>query len=584
MLVFLPGAAEIRDSLQSCVSVAQQHCARLLPLHGDLAPEDQDAAVAPSTVRKVICSTNVAESSVTIEGVSAVVDSGLARVATHSPWTGIARLDLTRISRSSCNQRAGRAGRTGPGIAVRLYTEEDFRRRPENLTVEIARTDLARTTLQLAGRKLAPEDLAWLHVPPPDALAQARRLLKDLEITNEFGVLTALGQLAETAPVHPRLATLVIRAAELGNTEEACTLAAILSTGRPRLPQTAGSKFHSGIEALLLATQLSNTARAARRQLLDLAQRVPSRRVDEHALEKAILLAFPDRVMRMRSQTWLLANGVSAQLDRASITSSEFAVALEVDERSGLQSPLVRIASPIEPSWLLDLFPESVESTGNLVWNRNDDRVERSEQLLYRKLVIEESLSRPPPGPEVERILLEKALDLGVESWKSQAEVARFLARVDFAAMHFIEFPAANKLLEDALHRLAENAVSLAELRAGEKNGALLACLQSAVDTRLLDEIAPAFFTLPNGRRARVEYSPGKSPSVASRLQDFIGLKMSPSVARGQVSLLLELLAPNGRPVQVTADLPSFWRNLYPQLRKELSRRYPRHSWPEPPN
>lgn len=580
LLVFLPGAAEIRDAVAACESAARPYAAAVLPLYGDLAPEQQDAAVASSAMRKIICSTNVAESSVTIDGVTAVIDSGLARVATHSPWTGLSRLEVTRVDRSSCVQRAGRAGRTGPGLAIRLYTEEDFLRRPQHLAPEILRADLSRTLLQLLAAGISPSELPWLDALPQPALDDALRLLRDLHLVDRDRRLTSLGKAAAASPVHPRLATLVLRATEFGDPGDAVSLAAILDSGRPRLPDNARGRFPSDVDALLTVAP----PQRARRPLHELARRVqpPSSPV-AHALEKAICCAFPDRVMRKRGVRWLLADAGSAQLDRTSATESEFAVALEVDDRSGQAQPLVRIACPIESNWLLDLFPQSIGAREALEWNREAERVEQTEQLLYRKLVIDENRARPRPGLDVAAMLLDKALEAGLDAWRSQPDVERFLARVEFTAAYVPSFPRGDELLRSALGQLACGFTSLRELREAEKNGTLLGLLQSVVDGRALDEIAPAALSLPSGRRARVDYRPGKPPSVASRLQDFFGLQASPSVARGAVPLLLELLAPNGRPVQVTTDLPSFWRNLYPQIRKELSRRYPRHSWPEAP-
>ncbi len=216
VLVFLPGAAEIRKTMSACEGIARQQGAKLLPLHGDLSPDEQDAAVRPSEQRKILCATNIAESSVTIDGVTAVIDSGVARVMTHSPWSGISRLQVERISKASAIQRAGRAGRTGPGIAIRLYSEDDFARRVPQSAPEILRADLAQFVLQLAAANLSPEALKWLTDPRPETLIHSRDLLMRLGALDEKGRITALGKRMALLPVHPRLSRFVVAAAELG--------------------------------------------------------------------------------------------------------------------------------------------------------------------------------------------------------------------------------------------------------------------------------------------------------------------------------------------------------------------------------
>jgi len=573
VLVFLPGAGEIRKAMAACEPAARQAGAKLFALHGDLSPGEQDQAVAPSASRKIICSTNVAESSVTIEGVEAVIDSGLARVLTHSPWSGLSRLDVEKISQSSAIQRAGRAGRTSAGIAVRLFPESDFVRRPHHLPPEILRADLSSTLLLLAAHGIAWDRLAWVDEPTLEMRTHARSLLASLTAVDSLGNVTRHGrQMAEWA-LHPRLGRFVLAAAEMGAKREACDLAARLSEGRVRLEH---GSYGSDIEAVL-AADLPFNARRLRQQLLDQV-RVPARgKADPQALEKALLLAFPDRVARKRGDRLLLANHASAQLDRGSFVHSDYLVALEVDERGG-QTPLVRIASGIEADWLLDFFPDSVETREELAWNREAERVEQRNELRYKQLVIDESSGPPSDAAAAAEFLAAKAIEAGAERFGDAEELGKLMRRVQFAARYLRD-----SIPEDvtalALRELAKGCSSFAEMR----NGGLLAVMESMLPMRRIDEIAPTHVQLPSGRRARIEYHDGRPPSVASRLQDFFGMKQTPTVARGAVPLVVQLLAPNQRPVQVTTDLVSFWKNLYPQVRKELSRRYPRHSWPEDP-
>jgi ATP-dependent helicase HrpB len=573
VLVFLPGAAEIRKAITACEPIARQVGAKLFPLHGDLTPEEQDQAVAPSATRKIICSTNVAESSVTIEGIEAVIDSGLARVLTHSPWSGLSRLNIEKISQSSAIQRAGRAGRTSAGIAIRLYPESDFVRRPHHLPPEILRADLSETMLLLAAHGIAWDRLQWLDQPSTDMLTHARDLLVKLTALDTQGNVTRPGSQMAEWPLHPRLARFVFAAAEMGAKREACDLAARLSEGRPRFDQRSHA---SDIDALL-AADLPYNARRLRQQLLDQVRISSRAKPDPHALEKALLLAFPDRVARKRGDRLLLSNGTSAQLDRNSFAHGEFMVAIEVDDRDG-QAPLVRIASAIEPDWLLELFPDRVETREELAWNREAERVEQRNQLRYEKLVIDESSGPPRDAQAAAEFLAGKAIEAGPERFADAEELGKLIRRVQFAST-YLKDAIPEDLQSAALRELARGCSSFAEMRAAS----LLDVLQTLLPMRRIDEIAPTHVQLPSGRRARIDYHDGRPPTVASRLQDFFGMKQTPTVARGEVPLVVELLAPNRRPVQVTTDLVSFWKNLYPQLRKELSRRYPRHSWPENP-
>ncbi len=580
VLVFLPGAAEIRKAMQACEPLSRRTGASVLPLHGDLSPEQQDATVGPCATRKIICSTNVAESSITIDGVQAVIDSGLARVMSYSPWSGLSHLRIEKISRASAVQRAGRAGRTGPGIAIRLYSEADFVRRPEQIPPEIARADLSHAVLLLAANGLHWEHLKWMDEPAPEMRARAYELLQRLGAIDNSHRITSSGKKMAHVPVHPRLACFVVKGAENGTCVEASEIVARLSEDRIRVDEETRVRFSSDLEAIL-AGNSSYAARRIKEQLLNTIPASDSGS-DPHAVEKALLAAYPDRVARKRGDTLLLSNGSSAKLDRGSHVHSEFLVALEVDDRSEFSVPLVRIASDIEPDWLLDLFPDRITTREEMIWNGEAERVEQVNSLLYDKLVIDESRSAPADPVAASELLAEKALEAGIGRFGDINELDRLLRRVHFAAQHSaIEIP--RDLIAGAVRELAIGLASLAQLRDAARDGGLLSVLQSRLPMREIDEIAPPFIKLPSGRRARIEYHDNRPPSVASRLQDFFGMKETPSVARGTVPLVVQLLAPNQRPVQVTTDLVSFWKNLYPQVRRELSRRYPKHAWPEVP-
>jgi ATP-dependent helicase HrpB len=580
-LVFLPGAYEIRRAAAKCAPLAQAQGMLIAPLHGDLSPEEQDRAVLPSKQRKLILATNVAESSITIEGVTAVIDSGLARIAVDSPWTGLPSLNVGRISKASAIQRAGRAARVRAGRVIRLYPAEDFQRRPEHAPPEIMRRELSQTLLDL--RAMNAGDLRWLDPPPAAAIQKAEELLRRL------GALTAAGALTETGaemagyPLHPRLARLAIEAARRGVGRDGCALAALLSAGA-RSPSGAA---HSGPSDLLLLIE-SEWDPQTRRIFQQLWGRSTNRQTGQTIdLLQAILTAFPDRVARRRqADELLLASGGAARLSRSSIVRVPLLIAIDVEERREQTLPLVRLASAIEPEWLLDLYPDRLKHRTILEWNRTAERVEAVQALLYDDLVLEESRGAAPDPEQAARLLLERAIEAGVARFADPIEIEEFLARVQFASQH-APIPALTDAdVQSALASLCAGLKSFGELAAAAASGGLRCALEQRLlpgAARVLDEVAPATLQLPSGRRIKIRYKRDQPPWTASRLQDFFGLKETPRVARGNVSVVLHLLAPNQRPVQMTTDLAGFWKRLYPQLRRELSRRYPKHRWPEDP-
>ena len=573
VLVFLPGAAEIRQAARACGPIAARASLLMLPLHGDLSPEEQDRAVSPAECRKLILSTNVAESSVTIEGVTAVIDSGLARVAGFSPWSGLPVLNVARISQASATQRAGRAGRTQAGRVVRLYPAEDFHRRAAHDVPEIARRELSGTCLEIMAMGLDPRELPWLDAPPEAAVASARQLLADLGAMNADGKLTENGRSMAAYPLHPRLSRLLLEAAQRGAGDEGCALAALLSSGQ-RPP--AGSDV-----LLMLESEWEPNTRRVLQQLRRVKRLPPARPGDkDRALLLSILVAFPDLVARRRQgDELLLASGGSA-LSKAH--SADWLVAVDIEERRERGLPLVRLASAIEPGWLLDLFPERVTERSAVEWNRKAERVEATSALLFDGLVIEESRGAPETG-EAARLLAEKALDAGLARFVDPDAWEEFLARLSFAAEHSLLVAPGDEDVSAALVSLCRGLKSFAELKAAAGEGGLERALLRRLPADGLREVAPEKIRLPAGRLVRVRYARHQPPWVASRLQDFFGQRESPRLARGAVPVVVHLLAPNQRPVQVTSDLAGFWERLYPQVRRELCRRYPRHAWPENP-
>lgn len=559
VLVFLPGAAEIRRALRECAALGQRTGAALLPLHGDLPPEEQDLAVAPSTRQKVIFSTNLAESSVTIDGVTAVIDSGLARIASHSPWTGLRTLELGRVSRASAVQRAGRAGRTAPGVAVRLYPQEDFAQRPAFAEPEILRDDLAGLCLALQAMGFrGPEDLAWLDAPAGAPVEHAQALLRRL------GVTAASARAMSRLPVPPRLARMLLEAERRGCVEQAITVAALL-----------GSDARLAADDLLEALDrpLEGNALRQRQQLQRLMRpRGKAAAVTDEALLLSVLAGFPDRVARRRSGTQVvLSNGVAAELSREA--PYEFMVVLDAESRSDRPLPLVRLTARIEPEWLLDLFPDDVRDQCALAWNRRGERVEEISTLRFGELVLDETRGPASDAVAAADLLTAQALEAGVERFVDGEALSSFNARLAFAGLPAPDVPG-------TLRQLAQGLRSFAELR--DAAGQLLPILEAEAGAALR-ELAPVSLRLPNGRPTPVHYEEGKPPWIASRLQDFFGLRETPRLGRHRIPVVVHLLAPNRRPVQTTTDLAGFWERLYPQVRRELMRRYPRHPWPQRP-
>ena len=575
VLVFLPGAAEIRRAGRAIERIAERAGLLILPLHGDLPPAEQDRAVQAADRRKVILSTNVAESSVTIEGVTAVIDSGLARVASQSPWSGLPRLAVSRVSKASANQRAGRAGRTAPGRVIRLYPLDDFARRPDRETPELLRAELSQMVLALASMGLTDaRELDWLDAPPAAAIDAARELLGALGAVDQGGRLTPDGRDMLRMPVHSRLARLVIEASRRGARDRGAAAAALLSAGA-----RAADLF------ALLETDRDRSARLAFDELRRLAPRSQASTSEDEALLRAALAAFPDRVARRRrDRELLLSNGGSAAL--ATETAAEFLVAIDVEERSERGLPLVRLSSAIEPEWLLEMFPERVREREALEWNRGGERVEAVSALLYGELVITETRGVPRDGEAASRMLAEKALEAGVARLADAGEIDAFLDRAAFAARHSALPALTAEDVRTALVSLCTGLKTFVELRAAAGGGGLLKALERALpprDLAVIREYAPERLRLPGGKQVAVHYPRDGDPWARAKLQEFFGMQETPRVARGRVPLVLHLLAPSDRPVQTTTDLAGFWKRLYPEVRRELSRRYPRHRWPEDP-
>lgn len=618
VLVFLPGAAEIRRAGVACAPVANSAGLEVVALHGDLPAAEQDRAIAPGTRRKVILSTNVAESSITVEGVVAVIDSGLARVASLSPWSGLSLLKVQPISRAAAAQRAGRAGRLRPGRCLRLYSRHDHDARPAQETPEVRRLDLTEAVLQLATSGRSLDQLAWLEPPPQMAVQRARDLLVRLGALHEGGGITELGRRMVRFPVHPRQARLLVEAERRGVAEEGCVVASLLGERdllrqRPRQAETSGDSdplaqsdlfseaARGGLQAdrarrLGLDVGVAFTVERARRQLERLVERRSRAADPEIALRMCILAGYPDRVARRRrprDPELLLSGGGSVHLDPASIVrEAELMVVVEAEQRIDGQAGAViaRSVSAIEADWLIEVAAERLEESVSYAWNATAERVEFIEQMTYDQLVLDERRGWPSQQAEADRaavasVLFEAARARGPAALVEPEELDRLRGRVAFLNHSFPEAglgEVTTTEVDAALAELCQSCDSFAELRQANLIAVLVTRLGPNAMALLAKE-APERVVLSAGRAVRVHYPIGQPPFIASRLQDFFGMTAGPTLARGRVPLALHLLAPNQRAVQITTDLAGFWNRHYPALRRELGRRYPRHAWPEDP-
>jgi ATP-dependent helicase HrpB len=619
-LVFLPGAAEIRRAREALEPLAKQADLELALLHGDLPPAEQDRALARSNRRKLILSTNVAESSLTIEGVGAVIDSGLARMAGHSPWSGLPTLTTAKISRASAAQRAGRAGRVRAGRCLRLYTRHDHDARPAHDKPEIARADLCETLLAVKAIEAASPDPGamlgaddWLEPPPAEARRAAEELAALLGALDAHGRPSELGRRMLRIPLHPRLARVLLEADQRGMGRSGCLLAALLSErdiarrSRARFQDRGAGDVETGPSDALERLERFEQAEAAgwdagRLRALELdpgAVRAVARTRDrllrsvapgEHAhdgdqaLLMAVLAGFGDRVARRRApgqgELVLARGGSVVQSEESVVRDAQWLVVLDASEQRA--RAVAHLLSAIEPEWLLELFPERVLDRTELRFDPRSERIEAAHTLRYDGLLLDESRRAAERGPEAEALLHESALARGPETFADEPEaLERFERRVAHAAALS---PAIPPLGPDARARALRAAcagkLSFAELR----EAGLLASLRGLLNAEqlaLLERLAPEQVALAHGRRLPVHYEPDRPPWVQSRLQDFFGLRDGPRL--GEQPLVLHLLAPNQRAVQVTTDLAGFWQRHYPELRRQLMRRYPKHAWPEDP-
>lgn len=612
ILVFLPGAREIRRSMEQLEGPSRTFGVDIVPLHGDLPARDQDRAVRKGPRHKVILSTNVAETSLTIAGVVAVVDSGLARVAAVSPWTGMPSLEIRPISRASAKQRAGRAGRTRAGLCERLYTKRDHDARAERDAPEIRRADLAATVLSLRAAGDDPRTFGWLEAPPRAAVDAADELLARLGAVEGDG-LTSIGRAMVTLPLHPRLARVAIEAHRLGHSSAGAMLAALIgerdvrrasrtrfgddaidsvevasSDLLPRIDELEALGPRASLRDRSLDRRAVSTVWAVKKQIASALRRIHVDGEDgggeEQVLLRATLAGFPDRLARRReprSMELLSAGGGTATLDpRSAVREAELLVAIDATKVAG-RGVIVRRASAVTLELLMEVALDRIEDLREVRFDATTERVRAENVLRYDGLPLERTPTEPS-DVEAAEVLAKAALSAGLARFVDGEALDALTSRLRFARSFDASLPTLDDAwLEALLVRLCEGRRSFAELRSAGLMDWILA--EIGGHRARLDALAPEHVSIGGRRRVRVRYEAERAPWIESRLQDFFGASEGPTVAGGRQALVLHLLAPNGRAAQITDDLGRFWASSYAEVRKALRGRYPKHHWPEDP-
>jgi ATP-dependent helicase HrpB len=601
VLAFLPGAGEIRHTERLLAKRPLPPDVRVMPLFGAMPAAAQDEAIrpAPPGARKVVLATTLAQTSLTIDGVRVVVDGGVTRVPSFSPRTGMSRLETVRVSRAAAEQRRGRAGRTGPGVCLRLWAAEEHPGLLEHDRPEILQADLAPLALDLAlAGVVDPAALRWMDAPPAPALAQARELLRQLGAIDAESRITSHGRAMASLAVHPRLAHMMIRGCELGFGATACVIATLLDD-RDALRQShsvpdADLRQRVGIAG---AEDRSShvdraTAKRVREQLRvwRAALRLPvSATVDEGACGRALALAFPDRVAQRRhggAERYLLRNGLGAELaDGSSLTGAPF---LAVAELAGRRPDArIMLAAPLSRDELDESLGEQIVTEDVVEWSTLDDAVAAVRRERLGAIVLRETrLRAADPVAVAETLLAALTSEHGV-SLRWSEDAARVRARLAFLHRHLAGWPDVSDLAlrESASEWLLPHLVGLRQREEVHslELGALLLSTLTWQQRAALDTLAPTHIEVPSGSRIRIDYTNPDGPVLAVRLQEMFGLTTTPRVAGGDVPVTLHLLSPAYRPVQVTRDLVRFWRTSYFDVRKELRGRYPKHAWPDDP-
>ena len=624
VLIFMPGGFEISQTIEAIRSTSEAKGHIVLPLHGELQPRDQDAAVARYDRPKVVVATNVAETSITIDGVRLVIDSGLARIARYDANRGINTLLVEKISQANADQRTGRAGRTAPGKCIRLWSRAEQDERAPHELPEIRRLDLAEVVLTL--KAAGVDDLRqfrWLEKPDEISLTHAEELLTDLGAIGHDGKITPIGRKMLAFPLHPRYARMLLAAQEYGCVHQA-SLVAALTQGRDLLIRNAGKAVESAREDLFgdqagsdfwilmrawnyasknqfrieVCRQLGIHAVTARQvgplfeQFLRIAKAegldTQPREVKDEALQKCILIGFSDRVARRLDQGTLrceLVHGRRGVLARESkVHHSPLFVAAEIREIEGRDrevNTILSLGTAIEIDWLRELFPEDLKSDCHVQFDAQQKRVLAAELLRFRDLALAAKRIDPPPADLAAKILADEILAgrLPLPNWDHSVE--QWMARLSFLCAQCPELQLPEISEDDKkniIQQLCHGAVSYKDIKEREVKPMVMSWL-SQPQRELLDKHAPERLTLPNGRTPKVNYEKGKSPFISLRIQELYDVNQTPKIALGRVPVTVHILTPGMKPIQVTQDMANFWREHYPKIKSELQRRYPKHLW-----
>ena len=612
-LIFLPGVGEIL-TLEKMIRSNRTGELDLLTLYGEQKPGDQDRVFLPSPRRKVILATNIAETSVTIDGITCVIDTGLARITGFDSATGIPRLELQPISKASADQRAGRAGRTAAGTAIRLWPQAMHRIRAEHLLPEILRGDLSGAVLTLAcwGERNVSE-FPWVTPPTDSAITAAKRLLQQLGAIDDQGAATELGNRMQQLPTSPRLARLLLAAAYEGCLEQAAIAAALLSERSPferdaSFPRPSATGLESDlverVEALeahfqgrsghMIHSAAAKTIERVAKRYQQMVRDKDSANTDadhnasvgrREGLCRSLLTAYADRLALRREQgsdTARMVGGRGVRLARGSLVK-DAKLFLCLDLQDGSKETLVRMASAVKQDWLP---AEQLIRGETFFFDEDRQAVIARSQTKFADLILHDSpakrvaneqtaaLLKSHAMPELERILHAGGKDL-------QSLVNRW----QFIDEHCSDHPlteSCDDAIRAVLEQFCQQFTSLKELEQAPWRDFLFGRLDYA-QQQWLDQNAPSSLQVPSGNRLRVHYQAGKPPVLPVRIQEIYGWKTTPTLAGGRVTVQLHLLGPNHRPQQITDDLESFWKNTYPEIKKELKRRYSKHHWPDDP-
>lgn len=624
VLVFMAGAYEISRTVEA---IRVKPCAKefsVLPLHGGLPTHEQDAAVGANPKRKVVVSTNVAETSITIDGIRIVIDSGLARIARYDPNRGIDTLMIEKISRASADQRTGRAGRTAPGTCHRLWTLQEHTGRTAQELPEILRHDLSEVILTLkAGGIEDIQNFQWLEPPDPVSLQRSLSLLTDLGALDSTGRLTQIGNQMVKFPMHPRYARMMLAAERYNCVRQACLIAA-LTQGKSLLERNQGktvrgqrddllgdddcSDFKRLMRSWTFADQNSYNPHTCRKigvhagaarqvkplyeRFLNIAEKqgltINRAAPEDEYLQKCILIAFSDQVAKRCDRGTLrceLVHGRTGNLARESvIRDAELLVPAQITEigqAHGQTGIVLNFATAIERNWLEELFPDDLRNESGARYDDSLKRVLVEHRFLFRDLVLERSITQDPNPDEAAVILAAEVMKghLTIPKWDEQVE--KWIARVNClsAACPDYGIPAID---DDAREMMIQEICLGAVCRKDLRERAVWKTVKSwltPMQRDMIDKQTPEKITLPSGFGARVRYEANQPPVISATIQKLYGLEESPKIAFGNLSVVVEALAPNQRPQQKTTDMKSFWANSYPLLKKELKGRYPKHEW-----